>query len=225
MSFATRTLEFDKITARLATLSSFSAGRELALALRPTDDFDEAERRQSGTAEALRLGDVKPDLTLGGARDIRPAASRAALGGLLLPGDLLEVAALVRCARRWRATLTRLDDLFPTLARQGHRLGGHRPIVEEGEAALGGSGEVLDSASPELRRLRQALRAAQERVRQRIQEIIASPATRLLLQEPIVTERNGRFVVPVKAEHRNRLRGIVHDQSASGATIFVEPLE
>jgi DNA mismatch repair protein MutS2 len=225
MIFATRTLEFDKVTARLAALTSFSAGRDLALALLPTDDFDEAERRQAATSEASRLGDVKPDLTLGGARDIRPAVSRAALGGLLLPRDLLGIAGLVRCARRWRATLTRLDDLFPTLARYGYRLGEHRPIVEEVESALAESGEVLDSASPELRRVRQALRAAQERVRQRIQEIIASPATRLLLQEPIVTERNGRFVVPVKAEHRNRLRGIVHDQSASGATIFVEPLE
>src|SRR5215212_1359256 len=158
MSFATRTLEFDKITARLAAQTSFSAGRELALALLPTDDFDEAERRQAGTAEASRLGDVKPDLTLGGARDTRPAVTRAALGGLLLPIDLLEVAGLVRCARRWRATLTRLDDLFPTLARYGYRLGEHRPIVEEVESALAESGEVLDSASPELRRLRQALR-------------------------------------------------------------------
>src|SRR5919202_7065389 len=99
MPFATRPLEFDKVRARLAELTSFSAGRELALALEPTADFTEAERGQAGTAEALNLADLKPDLGLGGARDIRPQVGRAALGAMLLPDELLEVAGLIRCAR------------------------------------------------------------------------------------------------------------------------------
>jgi DNA mismatch repair protein MutS2 len=225
MTFAIRTLEFDRIRARLAENTSFSAGRELALALEPTADATEAERWQAGTAEALRLADLKPDLGLGGAHDVRSQVERAAVGGLLLPPELLEVAGVVRCSRRWRATLTRLVDLFPTLAQTASRLGEHRPLLEEIEAAISENGEVLDAASPDLRRVRVALRVAQERVRSRLQEIITSPATRTALQEPIITERGGRYVVPVRAEARGKLKGIVHDQSASSATLFVEPLE
>src|SRR5213594_4300583 len=112
MPFATRTLEFDKIRAQLAESTSFSAGRELALALEATADLAEAERRQAGTAEALKLADMKPELGLGGARDVRPQVERAALGGMLQPDELLEIAGLIGCARRWRSTLLRLDELF-----------------------------------------------------------------------------------------------------------------
>lgn len=225
MTFALRTLEFEKIRARLAELASFSAGRELALRLEPTADPEEARRWQAGTAEALRLGEQKPDLALGGAHDIRPEVERAALGGMLLPDELLRIADVVRCARRWRANLTRLAHLFPTLAAIAHRLGEHRPLLEEITAAIADSGELRDDASPELRRLREALRTALERVRARLQDIITSPTTRPALQEPIITERGGRYVVPVKAEARGRIKGVVHDQSASGATLFIEPLE
>src|SRR5207247_8694226 len=154
-----------------------------------------------------------------------PAAAGAQLGAMSRRVDSLRTAAAVACARRWRAKLLRLDERFPTLALLARRLDDHRPLLEEIEGAISESGDVLDGASPELRHLRAALRGAQERVRSRLQEIIASPATRILLQEPIVTERSGRFVVPLKAENRGRLKGIVHDQSASGATLFVEPLE
>jgi DNA mismatch repair protein MutS2 len=225
MTFATRTLEFDKIVAQLAERTSFSAGRELALALGPTSDRAQAERWQAGTAEALRLADLKPDLGLGGAHDVRPHVERASVGGMLLPHELLEVAGVVRCARRWRAALTRLQESFPTLAEIAGRMSDHRPLLEEVDGAISENGEVLDNASPELRRLRSALRAAEERVRSRLQAIIASTSTRAALQEPIITERGGRFVVPVRAEARGKLKGIVHDQSASGATLFVEPLE
>src|SRR5215208_1026125 len=121
MTLATRTLEFDKIRQRLAGYTSFSAGRDLALGLEPTAEAEEAERRQAGTAEALKLADVKPDLALSGVRDVRPQVGRAALGGMLLPDELLEVAGVIRCARRWRATLSRLAELFPALAVAGRR--------------------------------------------------------------------------------------------------------
>src|SRR5438067_675405 len=143
MSFATRTLEFDKIRARLAERTSFSGGRDLVLALEPTADAAEAERRQAGTAEALKLADLKPDLGLGGARDIRPQVGRAALGAMLLPDELLEVVGLIRCARRWRSTLLRLTDLFPTLAASARRLDEHHPLLEEIDGAISENGEVL----------------------------------------------------------------------------------
>jgi DNA mismatch repair protein MutS2 len=225
VSFATRTLEFDKVRAMLAAQTSFSAGRGLAEALEPTADFEQAERWQETTAEARRLASQKPDLTLGGARDVRPYLARAALDGVLQPTELLEIADLARCVGRWRPTLLRLAEQFPRLAEIAQRLGEHRPLGDEITRCIAENGELLDAASPELRRLRAALRAAQERVRQRLQEIIASPATRPALQEPILTERAGRYVVPVKAEFRAKIRGIVHDQSASGATLFVEPLD
>ena len=190
--FALGPLEFDKLRGLLAAGTSFSAGRELALAIEPLPEIDVVERWQATTEEARRLPALKPNLTLGGARDVRPIARRAGLGGLLQPVELLDVAATARVARLWRSTLLRLDDSLPNLASIAERLGEHRPLLEEIARAIEESGEVADDASPRLREIRRELRTAQDRLMSRLQELLHSPAVRPAYQDAIITQRNGR---------------------------------
>ncbi len=217
-------LELEKVLARLARHTAFSASEALALALEPTTDPAEARRRQAATAEARRLRALRPSVTVGGARDIRPLVRRAAVGGMLQPAELLAVAATAHAARVLKTTILTHDDVLPTLARIARRLGEHDAVIEAIERAIGDDGEVLDSASPTLRQLRAQVRGAYDRLMSKLQELLASPAYRAALQEPLITMREGRYVLPIKVEYRNQVRGIVHDQSASGATLFIEPL-
>ena len=224
-AFAVQTLEFDAVRVLLARHTSFSAGRELALALLPTAELEEAKRRQAATAEALKLPGLRPGLHLGGVHDIRPLAERAQVGGSLSPEELLDVASTVRAARAWRRGLSALIDETPTLLELAEAyLSDHPGLVEDIQDAIAESGEVLDSASPALSRIRTELRGAHDRLVTRLREIMAAPPFRDVVQDPVVTQRNGRYVIPIRAESRGQVPGIVHDQSASGATLFVEPI-
>ncbi len=224
-SFAITTLEFDAVREQLARHASFSAGRELALELRPTPLLEEARRRQTATAEALKLPGLRPGLHLGGVHDVRPLAERARVGGVLGPEELLDVASTVRGARACRRGLGPLRDETPTLLELADiYLGDHPGLVEDIRDAIGEGGEVLDSASPALGRIRTELRGAHDRLVTRLREIMAAPPFRDVVQDPVVTQRAGRYVIPIRAESRGQVPGIVHDQSASGATLFVEPL-
>src|SRR5579859_1798470 len=224
-SFAVKTLEFDAVRELLARHTSFSAGRELALELLPTAQIEEARRRQAATTEALKLPGLRPGLHLGGVHDVRPLAERARVGGVLGPEELLDVASTVRGARAWRRGLAPLRDETPTLLELvDSYLGDHPGLVEDINDAIGEGGEVLDSASPALGRIRTELRGAHDRLVNRLRELMASPPFRDAVQDPVVTQRAGRYVIPIRAEFRGQVPGIVHDQSASGATLFVEPL-
>src|SRR6266536_2680498 len=225
-AFSVDVLEFDAIRQLLARHTSFSAGRELALALEPTPELTEARRRQATTAEALRLPGLRPGLHLGGVHDVRPLAERARVGGTLGPEELLDVASTVRGARAWRRGLAPLRDEAPTLLELADvYLSDHPGLVEDIQDAISEGGEVLDSASPALRRIRTELRGAHDRLVTRMREIMNAPPYRDVVQDPVVTQRNGRYVIPIRAESRGQVPGIVHDQSASGATLFVEPLQ
>jgi DNA mismatch repair protein MutS2 len=223
--FAVEVLEFDAVRELLARHTSFSAGRELALSLVPTPDLAEAQRRQAATAEALKLPGLRPGLHLGGVHDIRPLVERAHIGGSLAPEELLDVASTVRAARAWRRGLAPLADETPTLLELADAyLSDHPSLAEDIHEAIGESAEVLDSASPALGRIRNELRGAHDRLITRLREIMSAPPFRDVVQDPVVTQRNGRYVIPIRAESRGQVPGIVHDQSASGATLFVEPL-
>lgn len=209
----------------LARHTSFSAGRELALTLEPTSDLHEARRRQSATAEAVRLPGLRPALNFGGVHDVRPVADRARVGGVLGPHELLDIASTVRGARAWRRGLSSLRDQTPTLLEIADTyLSDHSGLVEDIHEAIGENAEVLDSASPALARIRAELRGAHDRLVTRLREIMGSAPFRDVVQDPVVTQRNGRYVIPIRAEARGQVPGIVHDQSASGATLFLEPL-
>ncbi len=219
------TLEFPKILERLARHTSFSASRELAAALVPSTDAYEIGRRLQFTSEARRLLDDRPDTSIGGARDIRGPVGLARRGGVLDAAVFLEISATLASGRRLRTTLLKLDaTLFPQLQELAQDLP-NLPAVEEAiGATIGDDGTVLDSASPTLGRLRADIRVAFGRLQDKLQNMISSTQYGDSLQEPIITVRNGRYVVPVKASHKRNVRGLVHDQSASGATLYIEPM-
>jgi DNA mismatch repair protein MutS2 len=219
------TLEFPKIREQLARHTAFSASRELALALQPATVVAEVRRSQALTSEARALLDDFPETSIGGARDVRRAAQHAARGGILDGTSLLEVAGTVGAARTLRSRLLRLDrERYPLLVELAGLMPQLPPVEDEILHAIGEDGQVMDSASAELSRLRREIRIAFGRLQEKLQNMIASSTVGGALQEPLITVRNGRYVIPVKASHRKDVRGLVHDQSSSGATLYIEPL-
>jgi DNA mismatch repair protein MutS2 len=217
------TLEFPKVRQHLARHAAFSVSRDLALNLTPSVDMVEVRRRLRLTDEARRLLNETPDVTIGGARDVRPAVGLARRGGVCDAATFLEIAATLASGRRLRAMLQKLDpEIFPLLREIAANLPLLPEIEDAIERAIGDDGQVLDSASPKLARLRTEVRTAFNRLQEKLHNLILSHGD--ALQEPIITVRNGRYVLPVKATHRRAVRGLVHDQSASGATLYIEPL-
>ena len=217
-------LELPAVLERLASQTAFSAGRQAALALRPVSDLDVARARQQETAEAIALDRDGVTIPLAGAREVRDRAEAAARGAVLTPAELLDIASLARAAMTVRRVLLRLEEDAPRLAKVAGgigELGAIRTLIEE---ALDDRGGVRDSASPELAQIRRESNTAHERLKSRMEAIAGASGIRNALQEAIVVMRDGRYVLPVKADFRGAVRGVVHDTSASGATVYVEPL-
>ncbi len=219
-----RVLEFAKIRERLAASTSFNVGRERALALLPIDDVRLVREWQAETREAQRLLEEKSDVHLGGVHDLRPQLEQAVRGGILVPTDLLDVRSTLQRARSLQRTLTRVADNFPHIADVAARIVVPQHVIDEITRCIDERGEVLDSASEALGRARRQLRESHSRLLERMQRIVSSSANQPYLQEPIVTQRQGRYVIPLRAEFKGRIPGLVHDQSGSGATLFIEPL-
>jgi DNA mismatch repair protein MutS2 len=221
------TLEFPKVRERLASYASFSASRELALALLPSNDISHVRRQQRITTEGVRLLSLRSDVTIGGARDVREIAGRAALGSLLDPTDILLVKVTLAAARNLRNMVVNTADNRGGLDTLRFIADGITPLPKleaEIERCINDEGAILDSASPRLGSIRQGIRVAHSRLMSKLQQILGSEAYSRALQEPIYTLRDGRYVVPVKRDFQGAVRGIVHDQSSSGSTLFVEPL-
>jgi DNA mismatch repair protein MutS2 len=217
-----RALEFAAIVDRLAALTSFAPARELAEATTPVADAAHVALLHDQTDEAHRLLAEQAQASIGGARDIRGALERAARGGRLTPEELLDIGETLHATERFRARLA---------AWRGPQLVGVRDELDDAPAlgerirrSIDDAGEILDSASAELAAIRKRLRTAQERVRERLNAMLRSSQMAGAIGEAIVTVRAGRYVIPIRAEAKSRVKGIVHDQSASGATLFVEPL-
>ncbi|MBI2887814.1 MAG: endonuclease MutS2 [Chloroflexi bacterium] len=217
-------LEFPKIRERIAALASFSGGRELALALLPSSDHASVARSHQEWLEARRLLELRASFGLGGVHDVRPAAEQARLGGVLTTEQLQDVRDTLQGARTLQDTVARLKDQLPVLWEAIGSLPDCRALQQEIDRCVGPRGEVLDGSSPLLARLRTEARSAHDRLQDRLTELLTSSRYRTMLQEPIITLRNGRYVMPVKADFRGEFRGIVHDLSSSGATVFMEPL-
>lgn len=217
------TLEFDKVRQILAGYTSFSAGQELALRLEPTTDEEVARRWQAETAEALRLLNSDSNASVGGARDVRRAADNAMRGFTLLPEDLLAIQATIVAGRTIRRQLEKVEERYPRLAAIAFLIEECKGIVDAITRTLDERGQVLDSASTKLAKIRQEQRVVHSRIQEKLQRILNSSMNQYL-QEPIITTRSGRYVIPLRADAKGRLKGIVHDQSGSGATLWVEPL-
>ena len=217
-------LEFPKIRERLAERTAFAASRGLALDLEPSAGRRAIETGLNETSEARLLLELQADFSVRAAHDVRPVVQRALVGAVLDPPALQEVRDTLESALYVRGVLTRLADRLPLLAGRAETLD-PCPIVSRAiKESIGERGDILDSASPELARVRAQQRTAYNRLMDALQRIISSSGARTMLQEALITSRNGRYVVPVRAEARNQFRGIVHDESSSGQTVFMEPL-
>ena len=218
------TLEFPKILARLAKYADFSAGAELALALTPAPDYREARERLALTAEARALFVARPDFALGGIHDIRPWVEQARHEVIIMPQELLQVRNTLLGAEQVHRVLTRLEAQFPNLADIAWRIAPQPQLVTAITRVLDDRGEVRDSASPELARIRHDLRISLERIQERLRRMVTSPEIARYLQDTVITRREGRFVIPVQAGYKGQVPGVVHDRSTTGMTLFMEPL-
>ncbi len=217
-------LELPKILGRLAGYTSFSAGQELALALRPTPHLDEARELQQETGEARLLLELGANVELGGVYDVRGPALAATRSVIAEPPTLLDILSTLRRATAIRRLLTRMRGQVPRLAQIAELLEECTGLQQEIARVVNDRGEINDNASPRLATIRRELRVAFDRLQSRLQAIINSPDSARYLQEPLITQRSGRYVIPLKAEFKGRIKGIVHDQSSSGATLWIEPL-
>ena len=214
-------LEFPLVRERLASHTSFPPGRRLAEALEPSAEPVIVARGLDETDQARGLLSERPGVGVGAAHDIGPWIDRATRGGRLDPAHFLEIADTIEAATRLRAALAEdRRPLLHELARELHALPAVRATLAR---SFDPSGELLDTASPRLGPLRGAVRIAFDRLRRRLDTLVGSELGSAL-QEPIVTLRNGRYVVPVRADAKARVKGIVHDASGSGQTLFIEPL-
>lgn len=222
---ALKVLEFDKIRQRLEGFMECGLGKERAMELKPYSQIEKVKELLQETDEAKRLLDMDKDVPFGGISDIREALVHAQKGLVLSPPDLLAVLYTVSGARRIRKSLSEIDgNEFPLLRDIGSRMGQFTVLERLISEAISDSGEVMDSASPALRLLRNKVKTLNNRIKDVLDHMVRSSDTSKHLQESLVSMRNGRFVIPVKAEFKNQVPGIIHDQSASGATVFIEPM-
>ena len=215
-------LELPQVSTRLAELTAFGPSRRLAAALAPSADPIVVARQLDETDEARAFLAVRPDVGIGGARDIAPHVKRARRGGRLSGPELLEVLDTLVAAARVAETLR--SEQRPLLHALYRRIALLPALRNRLIASIDPAGELLDSASPALGGLRRAVRVAYERLRTRLEQMVHGSELAGVLQEPLITLRNGRYVIPVRAEAKGRVKGIVHDQSGSGQTLFIEPL-
>jgi DNA mismatch repair protein MutS2 len=216
-------LEFHKIREILAGFTSFSASRELALDLTPLSDEAEVRLRLRQSAEARRLLSLSPDTHIGEVVDIREMVKMAARDKVLDPQSLLEIHKTLGAAHRLKSHLTNLSGELPLLSGLAGDIVALDQLQKDIDGCLSPTGDLLDTASPKLASVRHRMREVRQELLTHLQAIITSPRGRKIIQEPIVTEREGRYVIPVKVECRRQIKGIVHDVSNTEATVFIEP--
>ena len=218
------TLEYNKIRDMLAERTGSIMGRELAESLVPVSDPGIVEERLAETAEARALLNHSASVPLGGIRDVRAAIKRAELGAILEPHELLAVGSTLYAARRMKSFFIDLPVETPLLNSIAGQITVLRNIETIIAATVTEQGQVRDDASNELAKLRREIKQAQSRVKEKLDSILRSGEYQKFFQDALVTMRGDRYVIPIKQEFRSNFPGIVHDQSASGATLFIEPI-
>lgn len=218
-----KTLEYDKILAMLKERASCCISRELVDTMEPSGDFDTVERELKLTAEAETLFYKTGRSPVDDFPDMRHCLERMHAALFLSTGELLGIASCLKAARIAKDILAKEVGEESYLYNLAGLLITHRSAEEEINRCIINEDEIFDGASPALARIRRAMRLANEKVREKLNSMIRSIAYQKYLQEPIITIRNGRFVIPVKQEYRQQVPGLIHDQSSSGATLFIEP--
>jgi len=220
-----RVLEYDAIRQRVMAHCATPMGAERARQMTPRTEEEAIRLGLQQTSEARRLIDLAEEMPLRGVQDVRSAASLARAGGILSTESLLSIADTIETARRLRSFLLAREEKCPALCVLARQLEPLPEVVSEVRRCLKEDATVADSASPALARIRQRLRHLHSRITERLQATLNSSRIRNMLQEPVITMRGDRYCLPVKAEYRAQFGGIVHDVSASGATLFMEPQE
>ncbi|WP_280769851.1 endonuclease MutS2 [Salipaludibacillus daqingensis] len=221
-----RILEYNKMKDQLIQFASSSLGKQRVKDLMPSFDLDDIKEAQERTFEGAKVIRLKGQAPLGGLRDIRQAIKRAEIGGLLNEMELLDISSTLYGSRRFKSFVERMVEdeveltILPQMAEEVIIL---TDLEEDINQAIDENGGVLDSASAALRSIRQQIRSHESGIRSKLESITRSTSGRKMLSDAIITIRNDRYVIPVKAEYRGHFGGMVHDQSASGATLFVEP--
>jgi len=220
-------LEFNKVIEKLAEKAASEAGKEKCRQLRPSTNLFEIERWQQETDEALRYLLIKNTPSFGGLHDIRSAIGRTAIGGILGMKELLDVAESLYVVQKIKAYGKRENNLTGSFENLDPMFAGLQPVREvedEVRRCILSEEEMSDNASTKLHNLRREIHIQQERVRSQLQNMIHSSTYKAMLQDQVVTMRGGRLCLPVKSEYKSSVNGMVHDQSASGSTLFIEPL-
>ena len=218
-------LELPKVLDRLAEFADFSLSRQLALDLEPLTERASVLAALDETRQARSALEFAPNLNVGSARDIAPEIDAAEKMARLDPPALLRVADTIRSGNRLRDTLKRIVEAVPELAARASRIAPLDSVLDAIAGSIANDGSILDSASPALAALRSGARNVHNRLIRRLGSLTSSPRYGRILQEPIFTQRSGRYVLPIRQEARSGFEGVVHDVSASGATVFMEPLE
>ncbi|AND41720.1 endonuclease MutS2 [Cytobacillus oceanisediminis] len=219
-------LEFNKVKEQLLEHVSSSLGRKKTINIRPSTDYEEVIRRQEETDEAVTVLRIKGNVPLGGIFDIRPHVKRAVIGGMLSPQELNQISSTIHASRQMKRFIEEFaeeESSLPILLGYTDKIIVLADLETSIRNAVDDNGEVLDSASETLRSLRNQLRTKESRVRERLESMIRSTSAQKMLSDAIITIRNDRFVIPVKQEYRGHYGGIIHDQSSSGQTLFIEP--
>lgn len=216
-------LEYYKVIELLINQCSCQLGKDLAEELKPSHDLEEIERGQAETTEAKEIWRLYPNFTLGGIRDIRSALRKAQVGGIIDPEGFIMIYDTILAGKRIKDFFTEKSQTYPLIANLTRDLENFSGLEKQIKRCITSEGEVSDRASEKLGRIRKQLTSLQGKAREKLEGVVRSPAMQKYLQDPIVTIRNERYVIPVKQEYRQKIPGLIHDQSASGATIFVEP--
>ena len=218
-----RKLELDQVLQLLAECAGSEGGKEACLSLRPSSDLEEVELMLNQTTAASDLCTRKGNPVFGDVTDCSASLERADRGGSLQPVELLRIAGILRCARNIKGYVAE-DDKATVLDALFQALSPNKYLEDKIFGAILSEEEIADNASPELSDIRRHMRIQAGKIRDSLQKVISSPAYSKFLREPIITIRQGRYVVPVKSECKNDVPGLVHDVSATGSTYFVEPM-
>lgn len=224
---ALKTLEYDKVRQQVATYCTSSIGKSAVDELVPQTDYEKVVQLLEEMDEGLSILRVKGNVPMGGIFDVRPAARRAQIGGMLSAMELMEVSSTIRASRILRTFIEDIESEevieIPHFIAKKEAMPVLTGLQHEINNCIDDNGSVLDSASQTLRSIRQSLRAEEAKVRSKLESLIRGSNASKMLSDTLVTIRNDRFVIPVKQEYRHHYGGIVHDQSSSGQTLFIEP--
>ena len=222
-----KVLEYNKIIDLLSIKASSSLGLKYIEELTPSPNYEEVKDMLEETSEAQSILVKRGHVNLGGIQDVSDSVKRAEIGAVLDPGSLLKISGSLRAARNLKRSLSPGDEEdfnYPRIQSLSNALYVYREIEEEIDNAIVSEVEIADSASPTLRSIRRGILQKNQAIRAKLNSIISSTTYQKYLQDAIISVRGDRFVVPVKAEYRSQVSGIIHDQSSSGATLFIEPM-